>query len=188
MTEIYVPPPPSLKPRPHPPERTGAHLGPIDCAVLDLDVRDVPYALTSWRESHHQTAHARRMRWSQYKELYGQQFEKLLADPTSVLLGAYRLGPDGPVELLGFLVATRGRRVDVLHWIQTKHRDASGSFLRRRGVARKLFEALAPGERLIYSLRARPNPPDGSFDVTLAKKLADRGVTAVYEPLLELIK
>jgi len=159
-----------------------------DVQVFELATRDRAYALSSWRESHKQTSACRRVPWAFYKEHYGTPFARILADGGTLALGAYRVTPDGPGELLGFLVATPGRRVDTLHWVQTRFQDAAGAHVRRQGVASKLIEAAQLGSPFVYTLRSRRAQGRTTLDQVLAEKLAARGVTAVYEPFQEWLK
>lgn len=155
---------------------------PLAVHVTELAAEDVGYALASWREAHHQTPNVSRIPWPAYKQLYGQQFERILRDPGSLTLGAYT-----DDELVGFLAATPGKRVDVLHWVQVKFKNRSGEHIRRRGVMTALLEAAELGDRFVYTLRARR---DGkrTLDDILADKLAARGVVAVYSPFREWLK
>ncbi len=152
--------------------------------IRTLDQDDLPYALSSWREGHKQAPKADRMPWVYYKAKYGPIFRGLLESPTSLLLGAY-IG-DQP-ELLGFLVATPGKRISSLHWVYTKFKNAEGVSLRRHGVMTELLSAADLGPRFIYTLLGR-RESGHSHDETLVRTLAARGQVAVYTPLLEWIK
>lgn len=159
-----------------------------DVVVTELLDADRPYALSSWRESHKQAPGVDRVPWASYKREYGAIMTRLLFDGGALLLGAYRATPDGPSELLGFLVSSPGKRVDTLHWVQVKHKDAAGASLRRAGLMTKLIAAAEFGERFVYTMRARREPGHGTLDRLLAKKLAERGVVAGFVPLLEWVK
>ena len=154
---------------------------PVEIATLRQE--DLPYVLSSWRESHKQAPGVDHVPWVYYKAKYGAIFRELLSSPASKLLGAY--GDES--ELLGFLVATPGRRISVLHWVQVKFKDASGQSLRRHGIMTELLAAADLGSRFIYTLKGR-RERGHSFDETLVKTLASRGQTAVYTPLLEWVK
>lgn len=159
-----------------------------DVSILELNDDDRPYALSSWRESHKQSPGVDRVPWSYYKKEYGRTFEQLLSSGGTLALGAYRVAPDGPTELLGFLVATPGKRVDTLHWVQVKFKDAAGAPLRRQGLMTQLLTAANFGERFVYTLRARREPGHHTLDKLLAKKLAERGVAASYVSMKEWLK
>lgn len=152
--------------------------------IPDLEIRplaqeDKPYALSSWRESHKQAPGASRMPWSFYKQKYGLIFRELL--DRDLTLGAYI----GDV-LLGFLVASPGKRITTLHWVQVKF-EVSGQAVRRRGVMTALLEAANLGDKFVYTLKGQKRK-GGSFDETLVTTLAERGQTAVYTPLIDWIK
>jgi hypothetical protein len=151
-----------------------------ELSIRSLDEKDRAYALSSWRESHRESSKFRRVPWSFYKHVYGKHFEKLIRE-------AYVLGAYLDAELLGFLVMSRSKRVNTLHWVQTKFQDKDGIKLRRRGVMTELLKAADLGQRFAYTLRARKNK--GVFlDELLAKKLLETEVVATYIPLLEWIK
>ena len=151
----------------------------LEIRVLDQD--DLPYVLSSWRESHKAAPKVDKMLWSQYKIKFGGLFRELLT--REKVIGAYR-----NLELLGFLVTSPGKRINVLHWVQCKFQDTSGTNLRRQGVMTALLDAADLGQRFIYTLRARKEPGRKSFDETLVAMLATRGQTAVFTDLLEWIK
>lgn len=154
-----------------------------DIDIRTLDEADMAYALVSWRESHHESPQAKRMPWPYYKERYGRVFEKLLVEGRC--LGAY--SATGNNELFGFLVMSPGKRVNTLHWVQTKFKDTAGTLLRRRGIMTELLNAADLGKRFAYTLRARKK--DGvTLDETIAKKILERDIVATYIPLLDWIK
>lgn len=151
----------------------------MDVEVKPLESVDKPYALTSWRESHHQGAMMKGIPWPVYKREYGTLFWELLNHSTSLVLGAYRKSDD---QLMGFLVATPGKRIDVLHWVSVRHTDKGGEKVRRQGIMMALINAADLGTRWIYTLKGR-NHNDSSLDEVLAKKLSAKGITPVYVPL-----
>ncbi len=150
--------------------------------IEPLRACDVGYCLASWREGHKQSPDGDRIPWSFYKVKFGKAFSSILDNPDTVLLGAYRGD-----ELLGFLVMSPGRRVDTLHWIQTRFKDSAGAPVRRQGVMTALVDAARLGERCIYTLRGQRRA-GGSFDETIAAWLRGHGTAAAYEPLLSWIK
>jgi len=146
---------------------------PLPVHVCELAPDDHAYALSSWRESHKQTL--RRVPWGAYKMTYGREFAALLKAPDSLVLGAYGASD----ELLGFLVASPGKRVDVLHWTQVKFKNKAGEYVRRRGIMTALLDAAELGDRFIYTLRAR-REGKRTLDDVIAERLAARGVVATF--------
>lgn len=143
--------------------------------LRDLDPADYGYALSSFRETHHDAPGIKHYPWRYYKREYGDRFAKLIDDESNIRLGAYESG--GP--LLGWLVATPGKRVDTLHWIHVKH--GAG---RRQGVASALLVAADLGKSFVYTLKSKK--VDGKpLDETLVEALRRRGITASHVPLLE---
>lgn len=144
------------------------------------------YALSAWREVHHSQPSVCAVPWSIYKRTYGAQFDLILRDPRTLALGAY--APDG--QCLGFLVATPGTRVDVLHWVQVRYRDAAGRELRRRGVMTALLRAADLGDRWIYTLKARRiRGKRVTLDKVLASALVGMGLgTATYVPIQDWLR
>ncbi len=150
---------------------------------------DIGYALFSWREGHKKAPSVSRVPWTYYKETFGREFQKILDDASTRLLGAYE-----DKKLLGWLAATPGKRVHTLHWIHVKH-ELDGVKQRRRGVMTALLEHANLGSQLVYTLRARRDRaqlPDGSMtkslDESLVAALRARGVTATYVPLKEWLQ
>ncbi len=160
----------------------------IEVEVVELRAGDRARAIAAWRESHKQAPGVDRVPWAYYKEKYGAAFRALLDDPSGVNLGAYVATPDGTGELVGFLVGTRGRSVDTLHWVGTFYKDATGAPLRRRGIMTKLLAAADFGPRFVYTLRGRRERGHRTLDVALAQTLAERGQAAGYVPLLEWLR
>lgn len=143
--------------------------------IRDLDPADYGYALSSWRETHHDAPGIKHYPWKFYKREYGDRFAKLIDDETNIRLGAY--SADG--ALLGWLIATPGKRVDTLHWVHVKH----GGNTRRIGVANALLTAADLGKSFVYTLKSKK--VDGKpLDETLVEVLRKRGVTATYVDLL----
>lgn len=144
------------------------------------------YVLGAWRNEHHNQPAVRAVPWSIYKRTYGLQFAQILRDPRTLALGAY--APDG--QCLGFLVATPGARVDVLHWVQVRYRDAAGRELRRRGIATALIRAAELGDRWIYTLRARRiRGKRVTLDTVLASALVGKGLgTATHVPIQDWLR
>ena len=159
-------------------------------AVVELHPDDRGYALATWRESAKQAPPLDRLPWSYFKREYSVHMSKLLTDQGSITLGAYRLDARGAPtnELLGFLVASPGARIDTLHWIHVKHKDATGALLRRRGLMMELLNAAELGNKFCYTMRARKEPGFRTLDRLLAAKLAERGIAAAYVPLLEFVR
>jgi len=152
-----------------------------------LDPKDYSYARACWRESHKQAPGVDRLPWAFYKQQYGQLFEDITVVESTRMLGAYRDN-----EILGWLCMTPGKRIHTLHWVHVRFKDAAGTELRRRGLMGELLDQAQLGTRFIYTLRGRrmSKNKDGfkSLDELLVKRLADRGVIAAYEPLLQWIK
>lgn len=151
----------------------------MQVTVRPLDAEDRPYALTSWRESHHQGAAMKNVPWPVYKREYGALFWELLNHHSSLVLGAYRTTDN---QLMGFLVASPGKSIDVLHWVMVRHADKKGDKVRRQGVMTALINAADLGTRWIYTLKGRKHN-DVSLDEVLANKFIDKGTTPVYVPL-----
>lgn len=158
--------------------------------ITELRVEDRGFALASWRDSHHENPKIKRMPWGYYKREYGAIFSRILDDGGTLALGAYRMNPvDQKEELLAYLIATPGKRVDTLHWVYVKCRDAAGGWLRRHGLMNDLIAAAELGKSFVYTLQARKVPGiHRTLDRQLAAVFATRGVTAVHEPLMEWIK
>ncbi len=153
--------------------------------IRPLADTDRGYVLASWREAHKQSPGADKVPWGYYKHEYGTMIARVLDDPATRLLGAY----DENDKLLGWLAMTPGKRVNTLHWVLVKF-ELAGVRLRRRGLMTALLEAAELGTRFVYTMRARRDRAklrDGSFtkslDETLAQKLGDANVVAVYTPL-----
>lgn len=170
--------------------------------VRNLDPADYGYALFTWREGAKKAPGVDRMPWSYFKDTTVRELEKLLDDPSSVVLGAYTEARDalvapfllGENKLVGWLVMTPGKRVHTLHWVHVKH-ELDNVRVRRRGVMTELIDAAHLGKQFVYTLRARRDRaqlPDGSFtkslDESLAVALRARGMTATYVPLKEWLK
>ena len=85
--------------------------------IRPLDPADVGYALTTWRESHKDSPGVKRASWAFYRFEYSGKFKAILDAPDTVLLGAY----DDTGVLLGYAIATRGKRVHTLHWVYVRH-------------------------------------------------------------------
>lgn len=165
--------------------------------VRPLAEAERQYALSAWREAHHSQPSVCAVPWSIYKRTYGAQFELILRDPRTLALGAY--APDGPYgeggavasgECLGFLVATPGARVDVLHWVQVRFRDRANRELRRRGIMTALLRAADLGDRWIYTLKARRiRGKRVTLDKVLASALVGMGLgTATYVPIQDWLR
>lgn len=144
--------------------------------IRDLDPDDYGYALASWRETHHDAPGIKHYPWKFYKREYGDRFAKLIDDESNIRLGAYDAGG----SLLGWLVATPGKRVDTLHWVHVKH----GGNARRIGVASALLAAADLGKSFVYTLKSK-KVSGTPLDETLVAALRRRGITASYVPLLE---
>lgn len=151
---------------------------------------DKGYALSSWRESHKAAPGVDRLPWAYYKREWGDLFANIINDPNTVLLGAY----DQSDNLIGWLAATRGKRVHVVHWVQVKWKVGEKR-MRRRGVMLALLDAADLGRTFIYTLRARRDRaqlPDGSktksLDESIVAALRARGVTATYVALKDWLK
>jgi hypothetical protein len=158
--------------------------------IRQLDADDVPYALTSWRESHKQSPGHDKVPWGYYKATTGAAFSSILTDPGTRKLGAYAEDD----MLLGFLVMTPGKRVHTLHWVQTKYR-VELERIRRQGVMTALFEVADLGKRFVYTCRGprrKVELPDGStsksMDQVYAANLAARGITATFVDLKEWLR
>lgn len=157
--------------------------------VRKLDQADYGYALFTWREGHHKSPGFCRLPWSYYKDTCVRDFEKLLDDSSSIVLGAY----SHEEKLLGWLLATPGKRVHTLHWVHVKH-ELEGKPMRRRGVMTALLEAANLGSQFAYTLHGRlldrADRTGGvkSLDEILVAALRARGVTATYVPLKEWLK
>lgn len=158
--------------------------------IRKLDPDDVGYALFSWREGAKKAPGVDRLPWTYYKDTLVREFEKILDDPRTRLLGAY----DEHENLLGWLVMTPGKRVHTVHWVHVKH-ALDGERIRRRGIMLALLDAAELGSRFIYTLRARRDRatlPDGnktkSLDESLVVALRDKGVSATYVSMKEWLK
>lgn len=153
-----------------------------ELVIRPVDDADKAYVLSSWREAHRAGSPFRRVPWVIYKTVYGKILEQLVA---ANCIGAY-YGD----ELLGFLVMTHGKRVNTLHWVQTKFQDRAGTPVRRRGVMTELLRAAELGQKFAYTLRARKEKGSKrTLDETLANHLLQsEGVVATYVPLLEWVK
>lgn len=153
--------------------------------VRSLEDADKPYVLASWRESHKQSPGCDKVPWRYYKYEYGESIAKLLDDPTTVKLGAY-----GDDTLAGYLIMTPGKRVNTLHWIQTRF-EIAGNNVRRRGIMTLLISEAGLGKSFVYTLRGRRIkrvPGKKSLDEVLADWLLARGVVATYVPLKDWLK
>lgn len=157
--------------------------------IRPLAEEDLGYAMFSWREGHKKSPEAHRLPWAYYKDTYGHLFTTILNDASTIKLGAYEGG-----KLIGWLVATPGKRVHTLHWIHVKH-ELDGEKLRRRGAMMALLEAADLGDKFIYTLHARRDRsvlPDGTrtrtLDESLVAALRARGTTATYVAMKEWIK
>jgi hypothetical protein len=161
----------------------------VNIEIRDLDPEDRGYALASWRESHKASPGCDRVPWAYYKHEFGTIFAKLINDDATLRLGAYVND-----VLHGYLIATLGKRVDTLHWVQVKH-EIDGKHVRRKGIASKLLEAADLSNPFIYTLRARRDRRvllDGtmtkSLDESLVVALRAKGVTATFVPMKEFLK
>lgn len=158
--------------------------------VRPLDPEDRGYVLSSWRESHKQSPGNDKLPWAFYKSDFGKLFSEIVNSPETTLLGAYtREG-----ELAGWLAMTRGKRVNVLHWVQVKY-ELGGKRLRRLGIMSQLLREAQLGTPFIYTLRARRDRarlPDGSttksLDESLVAALRAKGVVAEYVPLKDWMR
>lgn len=149
--------------------------------IRDLDDEDVAYALSAWRESHKQSPGCDRVPWGYYKHAWGALISRVLEDDDTVKLGAY----NDEDELLGFIVYTPSKRVDVLHWIHVKYKIGDAP-VRRQGVAEALFNHADLGKRFVYTMRGRRGKFPGkakSLDEVLVAKLLERGIVATYVSL-----
>lgn len=151
-----------------------------------LREEDYGYCLSSWRESHKASPGVDKLPWSFYKKDFGALFAALINSKDTVKIGAYA-SHDGP--LLGWLVMSPGKRVDVVHWVQVKY-ELDGERLRRHGIMTALLHAADLGSSFVYTLRARRDRaplPDGgmskSLDETLAAALGGKGISATYVEL-----
>jgi hypothetical protein len=155
--------------------------------IRSLDVDDVGYALTAWQEAHKTSPKCRRAPWWAYRQEYGALFKRLVADATTVMLGAY----DERGRLLGFLVMTPGKRVHTLHWCQVKRKLGNERVQDRRDIFMALLEAAGLGKLFVYTLRGpRVAKETGarSLDELLAADLRARGVAATFVSLKEWIQ
>lgn len=148
--------------------------------IADLDPADYGYVLSSWRESHHETPGAAHIPWKHYKREYGDAFARLIDDASNIRLGAYDSEVVGRGPLIGWLVATPGKRVDTLHWVYVKHAGDA----RRNGIMTALLDAADLGRNFVYTLRGR-KVDKTTLDVVLADALRKRGITASHIPLKE---
>lgn len=152
--------------------------------IRPLDAADRGYVLFSFRESAKKAPGLDRVPWAYFKATTGRDFERVLDDATTRVLGAY----DDADQLLGWLVMTPGKRVSAVHWVYTKHKH------RREGVMTALLEAAELGPRFVYTHRARRDRsplPDGtvtkSLDETLVAALRARGVSATHIPMKDYL-
>lgn len=154
--------------------------------VRPLEDADKPYVISSWRESHKQSPGCDKAPWDFYKWKYGTAIAKIIDDPSTKLFGAY-----GDDTLAGYLVMTPGKRVNTLHWVQTRF-NIGADKIRRRGImALLLAESGIANNSFIYTLRARRIknvPGKKSLDEVLADYLLRRNIVATYVPLLEWLK
>lgn len=154
--------------------------------IRPLDAGDVRYALTAWQEAHKTSPSCRRAPWWAYRQEYGTAFKQLVDDPSTILLGAY-----DERGLLGFLIATRGKRLHTLHWCQTKRKIGDTRVEDRRRIFFDLIEAANLGSRFAYTLRGpRVAKETGarSLDEILVNDLRAMGVTATYVALKEWLR
>ncbi len=155
--------------------------------IRALDTDDAGYALFSWREGHHKSPGHARMPWSYYKDVLGYAFQKILDDKSTKMLGAYDAS-----GLRGWIAATPGKRVSVVHWVHVKHTLEDGTLGRRQGVMTALLDAAELGPQFVYTLRGRrlesTARPMKSLDELLVAALRARGVTATFVPLKEWMK
>jgi hypothetical protein len=158
--------------------------------VRPLDAEDKGYVLSSWRESHKQSPGNDKLPWAYYKSDFGKLFADIVNGNETTLLGAY--ARDG--QLVGWLAMTRGKRVNVLHWVQVKY-ELEGKRLRRLGIMSQLLREAQLGSPFVYTLRARRDRarlPDGSatksLDESLVAALRAKGIVAEYVPLKEWVR
>ncbi len=81
---------------------------------------------------------------------------------------------EGP-EVVGWIAVTRGKRVDTIHWLTSRHNH------RREGVARALVDRVALTPRIVYTHRGVRRS-----DEWLVPWLQRRGaISVVYAPYKE---
>ncbi len=154
--------------------------------IRELDAVDEGYALTAWQNAHKRSPGCRRAPWWAYRREYGDLLTRLVNDPSTRMLGAS--GGDG---LLGFLVATPGKRVHTLHWCQVKQKLAGVRVKRRREIFFDLLSAAQLGRQFVYTLqgpRVRKETGARSLDELLVADLRERGITATYVSMKEWLK
>lgn len=161
---------------------------PIEIRELAFD--DKGYAIVTWREGHKQAPGCDRVPWAYYKHEWVPKLVALVNDKSTLMLGAYNENN----QLLGWLAATPGKRVDTLHWVHVRY-ELDKREMRRRGIATALIEAADLGDTFIYTLHGRHKRielPDGSktrtIDDVMVAALGARGVTATYVALKEWLK
>jgi hypothetical protein len=155
--------------------------------IRQLDADDVGYALTAWQEAHKTSPECRKAPWWAYRLEYGALIKQLVDDLSTELIGAY----DGSDRLLGFLAATRGKRLHTLHWCQIKNKLDGKRVPARRDLFYQLIDAADLGPRFVYTLRGprcRKETGVRSLDELLVPALRARGVIATYVALKEWLK
>lgn len=152
---------------------------PLRVAIRPVGLDDMAYVRNSFAEGHKNAPGDCSMTWRYYKRYVVPELNAALAG--SELLGAYRI--DGVI--LGWLSICRGKRVDTVHWVHTRH-SVGGELetYRRRGVMTALFDAARLGDRIAYTFRgAYPLHRSGvTMDERLMPWLAARGQHAAFVP------
>lgn len=168
-------------------------------AITRMDHDDIPYAMTSFRESYKESSAALlRMPWPQYKATVGKQLADLLFAPTTEKLAAY--SHDGKV--IGWIAYTPGRTISAVHWCGTRFKIGETE-CRRRGVMTALMDVAELGSRFVYTHRGprkhthrggrhrvegRNTVRGPSMDETIVDALRARGVTAAFVDYQEFVK
>lgn len=145
---------------------------------------DLGYVLGSWKEAHKRAPKLVNMAWSTFNERVKPQLRACLERPDTELTGAYLDG-----MIVGWLACSRGRRVDVVHWVHTRfqlpHYDGRVEEFRRRGIMRALFDAAHLQPRLAYTFRGpipkhRAGAKPQSSDEWIVRWLGRRGHAVTY--------
>lgn len=141
------------------------------------------YILRSWIESYRHAPGKRNLRWRDYLATQGPIFEEILDRiDTRALVSV--------VEdvIVGWIVFSRGKHADAIHWVQTRYRVGStGSLLRKRGIMRELLAAAQLKPHVAYTFRGplpRKNEdgPRASSDTWIVPWLARHGIGAAHVP------
>ena len=150
----------------------------IERARLD----DMAYIRNSFAEGHKGAPGVASMTWRYYKRYIVPELNAALGRGDTQILAAYRR--DGIV--LGWIAFCRGRTVDTVHWVHTRHAIADeGEQLRRRGVMTALLDAAKLKPRLCYTFRGawpRHRSDGVTMDERLLPWLRSRGQHAAYVP------